>query len=69
MTDLTSRGVPALFKIFTTACTPFDSSNARRAGGESTRMHSKVSRVIDDRGGEVFPRGLFEPEPVVPVDI
>jgi hypothetical protein len=46
-TNLTSRGVPARLRIFTTACTPLACSKVRRAIGESTRMHKSVSRIVD----------------------
>lgn len=46
---LTSRGVPALFNNFTTACTPLTSSNVRSAADESTSTQSKVSRTADER--------------------
>ena len=46
-TDLTSRGVPALFKIFTAIWTPFTSSNALSATEESTKMHKRVSNTAE----------------------
>ena len=49
-TDLTSRGVPARFKILTTTWTPFKSSKMRRAGLESTRTQSKVSSMTEAKG-------------------
>ena len=49
-TDLTSRGVPARFKILTTTWTPFKSSKTRRAGLESTRTQSKVSSMTEAKG-------------------
>lgn len=41
------------FKILTTTCTPFDSSNVLRAGEQSTRMHNKVSKIADASGIDV----------------
>lgn len=49
ISDLTSRGVPALFNNFTTACTPLTSSNVRSAVDESTSTQSKVSRIAEER--------------------
>ena len=49
-TDLTSRGVPARLRIFTTTWTPLRSSNTRRAGMESTKIHNKVSRMMEASG-------------------
>ena len=51
---LTSRGVPALLRIFTTACTPLAASKERSADGESTRTHRRVSRMMDVRCGVPF---------------
>jgi hypothetical protein len=50
-TYLTSRGVPALFKILTTDCTPFTFSNDRNELGASTSIHNSVSSTIDDKCG------------------
>lgn len=50
MTYLTSLGVPAVFRILTTACTPLQSSNARNDVGASTRIHNKVSRTTEGSG-------------------
>lgn len=51
-TDLTSRGVPARLRIFTTSWRPFNSSKTRSAGDESTKMHSSVSSTADARDTE-----------------
>jgi hypothetical protein len=51
-TDRTSLATPALFNILTTPSIPLDSSNTRRAGGESTRIHNNVSNTADARVGE-----------------
>ena len=50
-TYLTSRGVPALFKILTTNCTPFTFSNDRSELGASTSIHNNVSSTMDERCG------------------
>ena len=50
---LTSLGDPAVLRSLTTACTPLHSSNALRAEGESTRIHSNVSRIVDGNGVDV----------------
>lgn len=42
--------MPARFRILTTACKPLESSKARRAGDESTKMHSSVSKTTEDSG-------------------
>ena len=52
MTDRTSLGIEARFRVLTTNSTPFDSSKVRVASGMSTSTHSKVSSVTEasDRG-------------------
>jgi hypothetical protein len=46
----TSRGVPERLRIFTTTWQPFASSNERRAGEESTRIHRRVSSTAEETG-------------------
>jgi hypothetical protein len=61
-----SLATPVLLRVFTTTSTPSASSNARRAAGESTRTHRRVSIVLDasvaapDEAGEAGERVLVE---------